>query len=764
MSEYLLTPYKRCHINLLICMLVLFYVQLKAQSILNTNHPFNLDLIPAVQNVHLTDSIAIRVKHFKIQNQQLFKNEVQYLSSSIKELEASTIHSDDFQRTIKEDNKKDEMPIHFFLNDSMALGAYSLEITSKQITLQASQPRDIFYACITLLQILSLNKNGIVYNLPPIQILDHAQFEWRGLLLDCCRHFFSVRTIKKHIDALAFYKMNVLHWHLTEDQGWRIEIDAFPFLTEVGSWRTEKDGTKYGGYYSKEEIKEIIEYARSRHIRVIPEIEMPGHALAALASYPELGCRNDSFKVGNKWGVFKDVYCAGSEYTFTFLEKVLDEVIELFPEKYIHIGGDECPKVNWGKCSKCQARIKNENLKGEAELQAYFIQRIASYLAKKGKQIIGWDEILEGGIAKNAIVQSWRGMKGAKEAIHMHHEVISSPTSHCYLDYSLKSIDLEKIYSFDPIPKGIAPSDQYLVKGAEGNMWTEWVTNDSILDDRIYPRIIGLSEVLWQYDSTRNYSHFQRRLQSHYPILKRFGIQAGAEGLPIQIQTNVSNGHLNISLFKTQSDIEITFRSVDSIAHSEKQYIVPLNINEDQTLQFQAYRNNRTYGSPIIKKYSVHQGLGRSIQLDFTYSPFYPSSGNNAIIDGNLGSTDYRDGHWQGVQGDDISAVIDLGEPQTIHSLQSHFLHKQDSWIFIPSKVIYSISVDGKHFKPLDPISSNLSLETDEISIERFQSNLTYETTARFIKIHAFNQGECPSWHDAAGSKTWLFIDELIIK
>ncbi len=445
----------------------------------------------------------------------------------------------------EDDNNTESNFIYLKLDPTLvALGdeGYHLRVQKDRIEAAAAKPAGIFYACQTLRQLLPVEifsdsqVDGIEWSIPCVSIKDKPRFEWRGHLFDCCRHFFDKETVKRAIDLLALHKMNRLHWHLTEDQGWRIEIMRYPKLTEIGAWRIEKDGSRYGGYYSQEDIREIVAYAASRHVTVVPEVELPGHSTAALASYPELGCSGGPYEVANRWGVFRDVYCVGKEETFTFLENVLDEVMMLFPSPYIHIGGDECPKERWKECPKCQARIKTENLKDEHELQSYFIKRIDAYLTSKGRRLIGWDEILEGGLAPGAIVQSWRGIKGGIEAAGQGHDVIMSPTSHCYLDYSYATTPLEESYSFEPIPDELSSDKAHHVIGLEGNMWTEWVPTRDRYDFQVYPRLTALSEVAWSPEDKRDWKDFKKRMTRHYKRLEIIGVKYGKDELGASIK------------------------------------------------------------------------------------------------------------------------------------------------------------------------------------------------------------------------------------
>lgn len=395
---------------------------------------------------------------------------------------------------------------------------YELMVTQMLTMIRAPKPAGIFYGIQSLRQLLppeALHGDlAADWSIPCVRIKDRPRYQWRGMLLDCGRHFMDVEYIKRHIDLLALHKMNVLHWHLTEDQGWRLQIEKYPKLTEIGAWRGTGDD-RYGGYYTQDEVREIVAYAASRFVTVVPEIEMPGHCVAALAAYPELSCTGGPFEVSTRWGVHSDVYCAGSEAPFEFLENVLLEVFEMFPSTYIHIGGDECPKVRWEACDACQKRIEDEGLADEHELQSYFIARMERFINEHGRRIIGWDEILEGGLAPNATVQSWRGMNGAITAARAGHNVIASPTSHCYLDYSHDTISLEKIYSFEPTPAVLSPAEAQHILGAEGNMWTEYAPQERV-DRMVYPRLSALAEVTWSPAPQRNWSDFRSRMTRHY--------------------------------------------------------------------------------------------------------------------------------------------------------------------------------------------------------------------------------------------------------
>lgn len=427
---------------------------------------------------------------------------------------------------------------------------YRLEVEAKVLTLQANSGAGIFYGLQTLFQLLpetiestaEICENSHL-SIPLVSIADYPRFSYRGMHLDVCRHFFPVEFIKKYIDLLAYYKMNTFHWHLTEDQGWRLEIDAYPLLTEIGAWRKStptgrnegQDNIPYGGFYTKAQAREIVKYAAERYVRVIPEIELPGHSQAALAAYPHLSCTGGPFDVWTWWGVSNEIYCAGNEEVFQFLENVLTEVMDIFPSEYIHIGGDEAPKLRWESCSKCQQRIKDEQLADEHELQSYFVQRIERFLNSKGRKIIGWDEILEGGLAPNATVMSWRGTSGGIAAAKMGHDVVMTPGSPCYFDHYQADPDneplaiccfnpLHKVYAYEPVPDELNKHEARHILGAQGNVWTEYIKTSDHVEYMAYPRAIALAEVLWSPKQKRDYDIFLEKLQSHFIRLAHKGV------------------------------------------------------------------------------------------------------------------------------------------------------------------------------------------------------------------------------------------------
>ena len=418
--------------------------------------------------------------------------------------------------------------------------AYTLEISPDGIAIAAGDDAGLFYAFQTLMHLIfpSQNAEKRAIAVPCVRISDSPQYRWRGMHLDVSRHFFPKEFIFKMLDAMAMHKLNTFHWHLTDDQGWRIEIEKYPELATVAAWRDETlighgsetpwvyDGIRYGGYYTQEDVRDVVEYASRLHINVLPEIEMPGHAVAALQAYPQLSCSGGKVPPFNRWGVSEDVFCAGKDETYAFLEGVLSEVADLFPYEYIHIGGDECPKVRWEQCPDCQKRIADNNLKDEHELQSYLVRRMEAFLATKGKKIIGWDEILEGGIADNAAVMSWRGHSGGIQAANMGHDVVMTPHSFVYLDYYQSKyneplsiggmLPLEKVYSIDIMPPEIAEDKRHHIIGAQTNLWTEYIGDEKHVEYMAFPRLAALAEALWTPRARLDYDDFARRMSAHY--------------------------------------------------------------------------------------------------------------------------------------------------------------------------------------------------------------------------------------------------------
>ncbi|MEO6346302.1 MAG: family 20 glycosylhydrolase [Aquaticitalea sp.] len=659
---------------------------------------------------------------------------------------------------------------------------YKLEVTSKQIIIKASTGKGAFYAVQTLRQLLPAEfENGnFVGNEISIQsqsIEDSPQFQYRGMHLDVCRHMFTVEFIKKYIDALAMLKFNTFHWHLTDDQGWRIEIKKYPKLQEVAAYRKETlighyntqpqrfDGKRYGGFYTQDQIKDVVAYAQSRFVTIIPEIEMPGHARAAIAAYPELGCTGEQVEVATTGGVFEEIFCPKEE-TFTFLENVLDEVIALFPSTYIHIGGDEAPKTRWKNSEYCQALIKKEGLKDEHGLQSYFISRIETYLNSKGRQIIGWDEILEGGLAPNATVMSWRGFEGAIEAAKQQHNVILTPGSYCYFDHYQSEdkdeplaiggfLPLEKVYRFNPIPEELTPEESKYVLGAQANLWTEYIPTSEKVEYMIFPRILAMSEVVWSNPKERDYKEFVSRVEHFFKRLDALNINY-ANHL-YEIQGEVVSNENNISfLLQTSSEIKtIRFTMDGSVPTLNSEiYSKPIPIKKNTIIKAGVFNTEKQLGTTFSQSINLHKAVGKKISINVEPNKSYPGSGAVGLLNGISGSdTRFGDKEWLGFWGDDLEITIDLGAETEIGSIETRFHNGNGQWIYAPK--FLTISYDGNKASRIDiPKSEDLLVPVHIMTTNK----------AKIIKMTIPNYGIIPEGKQGSGNKAWTFIDEIIVK
>ena len=642
--------------------------------------------------------------------------------------------------------------------------AYFLDVRPDHITLAASTPTGLFYACQSLLQLLPLEDRSRP-KVPCVHIQDEPRFAWRGMHLDVSRHFMDVETIKKYLDLLARYKMNVFHWHLTDDQGWRIEIDAYPKLTEIGAWRSGPDGKPYGGFYTKDQVRDIVAYAADRHITVVPEIELPGHCQAALAAYPELSCTGGPFEVSTRWGVHNDVFCAGKEETFEFLETVLLEVMELFPSDYIHIGGDEVPKERWAECPSCQQRILEEWLRDERELQSYFIQRISDFLSGHSRKLIGWEEILQGGIPEAATLQTWRREKTAVTAARKGHDVIMSYYENYYFNRSAFRTALHDVYEYEPIPEDLNRQEASHIIGGECALWTEYITMEN-LDEYMFPRLPAFAEAFWVDKDQKDFTRFYASLGVHQQRLEHQNIVFGPEAEPVGIHArfNAETNEFYVKLLPNHPALRLYYCFHDKVPtkYSNK-YTKPLHFSHSGTFCAQAFLGDKPYGKPLRWKHLKHLALGIPAELEHAYHKKYTAGGDLALTDGIRGSDNFLDGCWQGFEGDDLIAIIDLGKIRPIQLIESSYLQKSGSWIFIPTEVSYFLSDDGVNFERVATLKAETSQHENAVTRETFTTRRS-KTSARYVKVHAKNVGTCPDWHHGAGGKAWIFADEIVIQ
>ncbi|ESU21117.1 beta-hexosaminidase precursor [Flavobacterium enshiense DK69] len=658
-------------------------------------------------------------------------------------------------------------------------GEYELKVLNSQIQIFSKGNIGLFYAFQTLEQMLPIGKTAEL-KIPCIEIKDEPKYVWRGMHLDVGRHFFPKEFIKKYIDYLAMYKMNTFHWHLTEDQGWRIEIKKYPKLTEVGAWRKGSmvghyndqkfDDKKYGGFYTQEEIKEIVAYAKERHITVVPEIEMPGHSQAALAAYPELSCTGGPFEVAMQWGVLDDVYCP-KEATFEFLENVLTEVLDLFPSEYIHIGGDESPKTRWKNCAPCQALIKKEGLKDEHELQSYFIRRIEKFLNSKGRQIIGWDEILEGGLAPNAAVMSWRGTEGGIAAAKQKHKVVMTPGSHCYFDHYQGEpknepvaiggyTTVEKVYSFEPTSKELTEEEAKYILGAQGNVWTEYMNTPEHVEYMIMPRMAALAEVAWGTSDVSKYQDFQNRLIQHFSVYEAKGINYSKALFEVTSKVSPSDKEQGVVflLKSTKDGIHFTTDGTNPTAVSKK-YEEPLLVSQSQTIKAAYFEDGKQKSAVIEQPFFITKSTGKKISLENQPHGNYGIGGSFTLVDGMRGNMEKYGRDWIGFWGKDMEATIDLGKKQDVSKVTVDVLTSEGSWIYYPKYVEVLVSTDGKMFRSVKRVA------VEEIIQQKGMASMTFDKQkAKYIKVIAPNAGKIPEGKPGAGSDCWLFVDEIMVE
>lgn len=682
-----------------------------------------------------------------------------------------------------ENGENPTAPIRLILDPSMKEEeAYTLDVTTTQITMQAKTATGIFYAIQTFRQLLPFKRPGKneVLTIPCISVKDNPRFAYRGMHLDVSRHFFDVTVVKRYLDMMARYKLNHFHWHLTDDQGWRVQIDAYPKLTTISSWRDETlkghydetpwkyDGARHGGYYTKDQIREIVSYAEERHITIVPEIEMPGHAQAILAAYPEFGCTGNNIEVRREWGISEDVLCPKEE-TFRFLEAVLTEVIDLFPGRYIHIGGDECPKTQWNASDYCRELMQREGIPDAENLQSWFVKRIEKFINSKGRVMIGWDEILEGGLAPNAVVMSWRGMEGGIEAAKQAHDVIMTPTSHVYLDYYQSThpeeplaiggyLPISQVYSLEPIPAELTPEQQKHILGAQANVWTEYIETPLKLDYMAWPRGMALAEVVWSPADQRDFTGFAQRLIVHLDVLRSEGIYAANHLYDLDYQTRIENGQLFLAFEKILPDIIVNY-SIDG-EKSWQPIATALKIDSSMTVIARSEGSRSFQGRPLTVVLDKHLAAGKSITLVDTPAPQYNNGGIQSLVNGIKGSdVRYGDKEWRGFSGKDLDATIDLGSVMTVSGIETRCFEGQGQWIYLPVKTEISFSIDGTTYTTIGEMGK--TGEAGKVHSYRLQAT---PTDARYVRVHMTNYGRIPDGNQGAGHDAWLFVDELVIR
>ena len=675
------------------------------------------------------------------------------------------------------------------LNDDNA-EAYKLIVNDKRVCISGASEAGVFYGIQTLRKSLPVAQD-INVNLSAVEIYDKPRFAYRGAMLDVARHFYTVDEVKTFIDMLALHNINRFHWHLTDDQGWRIEIKKYPKLMSVASERKETvvgrwysgiyDGKPYGGYYTQDELRDVIDYAAKRHITIIPEVDLPGHMQAALTAYPELGCTGGPYEVRTIWGVSQDVLCVGNDFTLQFVKDVLSEVADIFPSEYIHIGGDECPKVRWEKCPKCQERIKSLGLKSDAKhtkeqrLQSYMIQEAAKYLKEKGKRIIGWTEILEGGLVPDATLMSWIGESGGIEAAHQHHDVIMTPNTYLYFDYyqSKKVEDeplaiggylpIEKTYNYEPMPKELTKEEQQYIKGVQANLWTEYIPVFSQVQYMVLPRLGAVAEVQWTDPSKKDYKDFLRRVPHLVAVYDCYGWNYATHvyDVNVDMKADTVNHVLNVQL-STMADDPIYY-TLDGQDPTEKslKYTKPFTIDQSVVLKTMAVHPDRTSKISVDTIRFNKATLKPVVLLQPNESRFSPD-GPVVLVDGRNGNHSFDTGAWLAVAGNDLEAVINMQAETILNSASVHVYVRKDAWLFDARGFSVSVSSDNKNYKEVASQEYKQMQESDSDGI--IEHELSFDPCkATYVKIKVISEKSMPDWHWDAGKAPFLLVDEIIL-
>lgn len=667
--------------------------------------------------------------------------------------------------------------------------AYQLKVDASQVVISSPSEAGVFYGIQTLRKAVDVAEGSNV-ELPAVEINDQPRFGYRGMMLDVGRHFFSMDEIKTYIDMMALHNINRFHWHLSEDQGWRIEIKKYPKLTEIGSMRKETvighnsgkyDGKPYGGFYTQEQAKEIVAYAAERYITVIPEIDLPGHMQAALAAYPELGCTGGPYEVWTQWGVSDNVLCAGNDQTIQFIKDVLAEIVEIFPSEYIHVGGDECPKDKWKTCPKCQARIKALGLKSdnkhtkEERLQSYVIHEAEEFLNSKGRKMIGWDETLEGGLAPNATVMSWRGEAGGIEAAKQHHDVVMTPNTYLYFDYYQSKdtetepmaiggyLPMERVYSYEPMPKSLSPEEQKYIVGVQANLWTEYIPDFKQVQYMVLPRMAALCESQWCAPEKKNYEAFLQRVSRLIDIYAKNGWNYATHifDVMLDLKPNTETGTLDaVARTIDNAPIYYTLDGSEPTTASEK-YTDVIKIDKPCTLRTVAIRPS---GSSKITndEISFSKSSMKPITMLQPINKQYEFSGATVLVDGMTGNMNYKTGRWIAFYTNDLEAVIDLKEATEISSMTLHTCVEKGDWVFDTRGITVSVSDDNQTFKEVASEAYPAMKESDPNQI--YTHELKFDPVkTRYVKVKALSEQKIPSWHGGKGNPGFLFVDEIIL-
>lgn len=644
---------------------------------------------------------------------------------------------------------------------------YQLDVTPGGIDLRAGSPDGLFYGMQTLRQLYA---GGEV---PCVSIRDNPRFGYRGLHLDVSRHFFSKEEVMKLLDVMSFYKLNTLHMHLTDAGGWRIEIDKYPKLTSETAFRTESDWRKwwdgrdrkylpegtpgaYGGYYTKEDIREIVKHAASKHINIIPEIEFPGHSEEVLMAYPELSCSGKPYQNGD--------FCIGNEKSFTFMEDVLTEVIDLFPSEYIHIGGDEAGKSAWKKCPKCQALMKKNGMKSVDELQSYMIHRAEEFLNSKDRRLIGWDEILEGGLAPEATVMSWRGEDGGIKAARMGHDVVMTPGNYMYLDFYQADpktqpyaiggyTPIKKVYSYNPVPADSLTAEECQhILGVQANTWTEYIQTPEHLEYMMFPRALAVAEIGWTPQELRTWEDFKPRMNAHISKLQGMGIRTFtlSDELEVTMQVDTAGREIEVILDAEKYPAEIRYTTDGSVpVASSALYAGPITVQDSAHIKAAIFRDGVLQGTPTEKKVDYHRAINKPIHYNSKLYEGYMAGGTNALLDGYRGGLTYLDGRWQGYL-DDLDCVIDMEEETDIHKVSIRFMQLIGPGVFQPGQVELLTSEDGENFISRGIVPTTVPADDPDLLFQEYTFDGNWKT--RYIRLKA-----------PRANPGFIFADEIVV-
>lgn len=668
--------------------------------------------------------------------------------------------------------------------------AYQLKVNAEGVVISGASEAGVFYGIQTLRKSIPVLENSTPV-LSYVEISDAPRFDYRGAHFDVSRHFFTVEEVKSFIDMMALHNMNRLHWHITDDQGWRIEIKKYPLLTEIGSQRKETvighnsgeyDGKPYGGFYTQEEAREIVAYAAERYITVVPEIDLPGHMQAALAAYPQLGCTGGPYDVWTIWGVSDNVLCAGNDSVLTFIDDVLAEIIDIFPSEYIHIGGDECPKVKWKSCSKCQARIKALGIKSddkhskEEYLQSFIINHGEKFLNAHGRQMIGWDETLEGGLAPNATVMSWRGEGGGIEAAKQHHDVIMTPNTYLYFDYYQTKdtenepmaiggyLPLERVYSYEPMPRSLTQEEQKYIVGVQANHWTEYIPTFSQLQYMALPRWAALCEIQWSQADKKDYQNFLTRLPQLISLYQTEGYNYAKHVFDVtaDFQANAETGVVEVRM-KTIDDAPIHY-TLDGTEPTSASPVADsvLSIKENCILQAVAVRpsgNSRIFSEKVV----FSKSTCKSIVANQPVNKQYEFKGVSTLTDGLKGNGNYKTGRWIAFYRNDMDVTIDLQQPTEISSVAFSTCVEKGDWVFDVRGITIEVSDDGENFTRVFSEEYPEMKETDRNGLYEHKQTFAPVKT-RYVHVLGLSERSIPAWHGGKGNFGFLFVDEIVIE